>query len=257
MLTEENFECPSFKPYVVDGVRNVAISVEDGGNELPTLGYLQAGLDDIYQKTKIYEFLFLQKYEKESGKRNLQGWGLDFLNFPGNEARLIPCYFHWFGTSMVNYVRLVGFLDGVASKSFSREDLESEKGCEKVKLYCDEYVRGVKELAAVLVWRNKIAAHFAITDPKSRGKGRDNLALLNLATMFPVGFSDGRFIVGQVGHSRMDKAGVTHSAKLPLWSLTHVYETLRERFFSNPMQGPSYAVLPASQVKDAFTLWAD
>lgn len=243
------FDCPPFSPYVVDHLKNTLISPEEGGNELPTLGYLQTGLNDLYQKTKIYEY-YLQKYEEASGKRNLQGWGLEFLDLPSNGARLIPCYFHWFGTSMVNYIRLVGFLDGIASKAFTREDLESSKGGEKIKAHCDEYLKSIKELAAVRFWRNKIAAHFAITDPKTRGLERDNLALLNLTTMFPVGFSGGRFIVGQFGHSRLDKTGVAHSANLPPWSLTLVYEALLPRFFFDPMQGPVYTTLPGSQADE-------
>lgn len=242
-MESDAFNYPPFKPYVVDRVKNVIVHASEVGNELPTLGYLQAGLEDLYQKTRVFEY-YLHKYENESGRRNLQGWGLDMLNLPSNGARLIPCYFHWFGTSMINYARLAGFLHGITSHAFDRSDLESTAGCEKIKTHCNNYIKGIRELEAVRYWRNKIAAHFAITDPKTTGRDPDNLALLNLSTVFPVGFSGGRFIVGQVGHSHLDKSGTAFSANLPPWSLTCVYEALTPRFFSDPMKGPCYTRFP-------------
>jgi len=246
-LENDKFDFDPFKPYTVDQIKGVHVTPEKGGNELPTLGYLQAGLSDLYQKTKIYEY-YLQQYEAASGKGTLQGFGLDFLGLPNNGARLVPCYFHWFGTSIINYARVAGFLGGIATNSFSRDDLETSAGGKKIKDYCDNYLEGIQELDGVRVWRNKIAAHFAITAPKTTGTERDNLALLNLTTMFPIGFSGSRFFVGQTGLSHHDSAGVKHYAQLPRWSLTQVYESLVPRFFSDPQQLPTYVKVPPSQV---------
>ena len=51
-----------------------------------------------------------------------------------------------------------------------------------IKESVDRYAHGVPELESVVVWRNKVAAHFAITHPFKH----DDIATLGMSVMFPV-----------------------------------------------------------------------
>ena len=57
---------------------------------------------------------------------------------------LIACSFHWYATSACNLVRLVGWLG-------------QEQNSKKADAYVGRVIPNVR------IWRNKVAAHFAIT----------------------------------------------------------------------------------------------
>jgi hypothetical protein len=107
--------------------------------------------------------------------------------------------------SVCNYARLVGWLG-----------LGQEPG------KAATYVR--RTVPAVLAWRNKVAAHFALTDPRTD----DSPADLESSTMFPVGLEDTLFVAQPLV---LSKSGRT--AKPLKWSLTHVHEDLTRRYWPN------------------------
>jgi hypothetical protein len=224
-MTENSPKGFPWEPVTIDFLKNTSVDLSTGGNQVSTLLSLRAGIFDLYQKTKILEY-FLQKTVGDGCGMGTMGCGL-----PTGSDELIPCYFHWFGTSLMNYVRLVGFLDGIVYKVFSRLDLENTNGCRTIKKHCDDYVDSLKELAPVKQWRNKIAAHFAITDPKITGANPDNLALLELSTMYPIGYANGRFKVGLIQYGAIDSAGNRHTGSIQPWSLTEIYEAISVRLF--------------------------
>jgi hypothetical protein len=154
-------------------------------------------------------------------------WRASYVTTPELGADdLLPCYFHWYGISLLNYARLVGFLSGMSLNKFTRYDLEDENKFKKIDEYCNSYVRDVGELSPIKFWRDKIAAHFAITAPRTP----DNPALLHLSVIYPVAYSYGRFRVGVFSLSRTDSAGIRHTGKFPPWSLTETHEALQARY---------------------------
>src|SRR4051794_31342179 len=137
----------------------------------------------------------------------------------------IACFYHWFGTSLCNFARLVGFIKGLHEKQFSKTDLRDRAKFESIKKLIDAYVATIDELKPVRVWRNKVFAHFAVTDPFKD----DNVATLDMSVIFPVSF-DGRYVVGGMKMTRKNSSGV-HESQLPRWSITEVFETLEPRFW--------------------------
>ncbi len=201
--------------YYVSGVR-----IDDalGLNELTTLSCLSSGLSALRQQVSLAEAPII-KHEEENQKRVFFfGFGL----LSQEQEELVPCYFHWFGTSVCNYARLVGFLSGLAQGVFTREQAADPAFHAKVRTHCSNYVDSIPELAPIKVWRNKVFAHFAATDPRPG----DNAALLDTSVMSPITFMNGRLRVGGLiqGSSGAE-------ADLPNWSVTESYEALSRRYW--------------------------
>ncbi len=139
---------------------------------------------------------------------------------------LVGCFFHWFGVSVCNYARLVGFLRGLVRGQFTRADLRDSANFPDISKAIKQYVDSVPELAKVLVWRNKVAGHFAITDPRKD----DNIATLNMSVMHPVSLNNGLYYVGAYTYTQTGLSG-THTSALPEWSLSQVFESLIPRYW--------------------------
>jgi hypothetical protein len=144
------------------------------------------------------------------------------------DLNLIACFFHWFGVSVINYARLVGFIRGLELNQFTRDDLKNSQKSKDISKQVKTYVESVPELASVLIWRNKVAGHFAITDPRPD----DNIATLNMSVTFPVTLSNGKYLVGDMSMMMTNASGI-HASALPTWSVTEVYESLIPRFWPN------------------------
>jgi hypothetical protein len=225
LLRWQKKECREPIMVTIDHVTKCEIDPALGGNELRTLSYLSVGLHQLYANVTLVE-----KPLRESDDRN-HVRQFAYGNAPGlpqGTAQLLPCYFHWYGVSLMNYARLVGFLSGLSSGAFTHQHLADEKEFQTVTDHCDTYVRSIPELSAVKVWRDKVAAHLAITKPR---KGDDNPALLDLSVMHPVSYYNGRYRAGAIRVIRTDAAGKAHIGKLPTWSLTEIHEALRQRYW--------------------------
>jgi hypothetical protein len=206
----------------IDRVTKCQIDPANASTELTTLRYLRFGLCQLYEKVVTKE---KPLRESDDAKRR---WRASYMTTPELGADdLIPCYFHWYGISILNYARLVGFLCGLSLNKFTRSDLHDKEKFDKITQYCDSYVKDVGELSPIKFWRDKSAAHFAITAPKIRD---DNPALLDLSVMYPVAYSDGRYRVGVFSLRRTDSAGNLHTGKFPGWSLTETHEALQPRY---------------------------
>ena len=213
---------------IIDHVLKCEVDPDIGGNELATLGYLAVGLHQLNANVAAVEIPLRNRDEKTDQIT------MSFGNIPGlrpDTVQILPCFFHWYGTSVVNYARLIGFLSGLSSGAFKRSDLEDAGNFETVTKICNDYVDSIPELLPVTVWRNKVAGHFAITAPRRTKHVQDNPAFLDFSVMYPVVYENGRFRVGVLRLTRKDKAGTTHIGELPSWSLTEVHDALRSRFW--------------------------
>jgi hypothetical protein len=135
---------------------------------------------------------------------------------------LIACYFHWFATSLLNYVRLVGFIDVMSKNRWTVESLQDKERKKKVKENCKRYIEGIPEVQKVLKWRNKIAAHFAATDPWEQ----DNIATLQDSIQHPITYSRPYYYA----HLHVFGLGECESV-IPEWSLTETFEALSSRYW--------------------------
>jgi hypothetical protein len=143
------------------------------------------------------------------------------INFDGRDD-LIACYFHWFATSLVNYVRLVGFIDFLNKKRWAVESLQDRERKSQVKVSCKSYIDGISEVQRVLKWRNKIAAHFAATDPWEQ----DNISTLQDSIQHPITYSRPYYYA----NLHVFGLGEGESA-IPEWSLTETFESLSSRYW--------------------------
>ncbi|MBE0684066.1 MAG: hypothetical protein IH589_19360 [Anaerolineales bacterium] len=89
-----------------------------------------------------------------------------------------------------------------------------------IKAYCTDYVRDA--IPEIYLWRNKVAAHFAATDPFND----DTLGSLEQSIMNPVSYKHPYYYVGVF---KWNTQGT--SANLPRWALTETYERLRKRYW--------------------------
>lgn len=218
----------------IDHIHPIAVPSDERGNEFVTLRYLQYGLGTLANQVAKLEQPLQEKYPTET---------TDFMFFgnhpdlPPGALDILPCFFHWFGVSVYNYARLVGFLGGLAEGAYSRLALEDSTKFKLITEHCDNYVASIAELVPVVVWRNKVAAHFAITAPR---KSTDNPALLDASVMYQVGYDKGRFRVNVMALSRTDSQGVMHEGAMPPWSVTEVYEGLISRYWPHVARNPDY-----------------
>lgn len=203
---------------LIDHLTRIDVDEATSVNELTTLDSLATGLSVLAQQVRLIEEP-LMRYEQERHKKVFfVGFGL----LTSEQEKLVPCLFHWFGTSICNYARLVGFLSGLTSGVYTREQASDPKFHAVVRKHCADYVDSVPELEPIKIWRNKVFAHFAIADPRKD----DNAALLDASVMSPISYFDSRLRVGGMASS---SSGA--EAELPHWSVTEAHETLIPRYW--------------------------
>ena len=133
---------------------------------------------------------------------------------------LVPCAFNWFSVTLVNYLRLVGLVELMNAHGWKSSALVDPAHRTLIKSHCSNFVKTA--VPEVHIWRNKVAAHFAATDPFQD----DNLGTLEQSIMNQVTYNFPHYYVGMW---QWNTDGQT--AQLPSWALTKVYEDLSARFW--------------------------
>jgi hypothetical protein len=192
---------------IIDHIDHLELRREDEanyGNELHSLEYLKEGLQFLYRNVRRIE----EKIVSAAGEE-LEC--MFFGNVPGLERgqqALVHCSFHWYAVSACNYVQLVGWL-----------------GYRKDSTKAKSYVKRV--LPAVVVWRNKVGAHFAQADPRSE----DTPADLAASVMPPVGFDNDAFYAPPITLLLGGQGQKSTSRNDMRWSLTHTHRDLAARYW--------------------------
>jgi hypothetical protein len=207
--------------YIVDKILGIEINPEKYNNEINALIQLKLGMIELYNNVRPVELSILQQ---KPGK-NVSFFGESDL-VPPHIDNLLPCFFHWFGNSICNYARLAGYIIAREQGHVQDADFQLEPARKKIKDACDNYVKSLPEIQEVLKWRNKVSAHFALTDPRKD----DNIATLEASIIYPIGFETDRFRTGTMIFSKGDST-VTHDSEIPRWSLTELFEELINRFW--------------------------
>lgn len=118
----------------------------------------------------------------------------------------LSCQFQWYAVSAYNYAQLVGWLvygDTVQAKEFVNRVMPN-----------------------ISKYRNKVAAHFALTDPRKD----DNIATLSASVMTYIVYAKGHFYAGSVSPKTREGKEIEQS-NIPAWSLTIAHQQLSERFW--------------------------
>jgi hypothetical protein len=207
---------------ILDYIGNVEVDENLYHQQLFALKCLSRGLADLYDSVENFE-IAVQSYELERRKRvSFMGEDLGKFGIDSSVEYLLPCYFHWFSNTLCNYARLVGVFKALSDNSVSYADITQRGGSAEAKKLCDSYVSSISDLTEVLSWRNKVAAHFSISDPRKN----DTSALLQGAGFNSVAYDNSRFRVEVfVGSLNGEESN------LPSWSLTEKFEKLAPRFW--------------------------
>jgi hypothetical protein len=88
-----------------------------------------------------------------------------------------------------------------------------------------EYMKHV--LPEVYLWRHKVAAHFAIIDPRND----DNAADLAMSVIFPVSYDDDAFYTGSLKLTINTRGKQSTSRQDMRWSVTHTHKKLIPRYW--------------------------
>lgn len=142
------------------------------------------------------------------------------LHMSSNIHPIIPCAFNWFSVTVVNYLRLVALVDLMAKNNWKSSALADPANRQVIKKHCTDYVRDA--VPEIYRWRNKVAAHFAATDPFSD----DTLGTLEQSIMNPITYKYPYYYVGML---QWNTQGT--SSELPTWALTETYERLQQRYW--------------------------
>lgn len=221
---------------IVDTVQGSEISADQFHNEIGTLLSLFVGLEFLYNNVRNCENLAVNS-ENGAATAAFAANIESAFGLPAGSNHLLPCSYHWFGNSIVNFVRLFGYLKGMALGHLPRPPHSSNAIKKQIKNYCSDYVASVDEIRMPLIWRNKVFAHFANTDPRSS----DSDDLLMNTLFYPVSFRQGKFVVGgwqifngpSPDFSDKDNLPLPSNvvdSGLPSWSLTEVFEQIQNRY---------------------------
>lgn len=193
------------QPVILDYIDHLELSADDARlrfNELHSLAYLVEGLTFLAGQVAKIEARIKEQELKAIGPDKV---AFSFGNRPGLDwvpQGLVASAFHWYSVSACSYARLVGFL-GYGAPA------EAQKYVETV-------------MPQIYLWRNKVAAHFSLTDPRKE----DTAADLAASVMFPVSIDDARFVVGAM---QLGMKG-TSSRDDMQWSLTKSFEDFKKRY---------------------------
>lgn len=203
---------------IIDSVEGISLNVDAYMNEFSTLQTLTRGILHLANQVHAFE-------RDRKPKEGTSHWVFGASKEELPEVELVTCHFHWFATTVCNYARLVGLLRVLASGIHCREDLTTKQ--DDVNASINDYVGAVTEIAALVQWRNRIAAHFAITAPRKKD---NDIASLEYTITHPVTLHDGIYYVGEIGIHR-SSSGKVYKGELPVWSLTEVFGSLIPRYW--------------------------
>jgi len=140
--------------------------------------------------------------------------------FSSRTPPVVPCAFNWFSVTLVNYLRLVALVDLMTKNGWTSAAIANPGNRSTIKGYCTDYVKTV--VPEIYQWRNKVAAHFAATDPFSD----DTLGTLEQSIMNPISYKYPYYYVGLLQWNTQGS-----SSELPTWALTETYQRLAPRFW--------------------------
>ncbi len=192
---------------IIDYIEN--LSTENIDN-IHALNYMKTGLFTLANTMQKYE-------EKIKNDPLMDGCVFSAIDIWPEEDLRISIYM-WFTNTIVNYVQLVWTLSILNIKWWTIEDIKPNKV--EIKKYTTEYVNRI--IPDILFWRNKVFAHFSITDPYDA----DNLWLLQHSVSNPLSWNWNNYVIWDI----MWWVG-EDVASLPKWALTSKYEELKVRYW--------------------------
>jgi len=192
---------------VIDYIESILLNDEEESryfNELHSLQYLSQGLWFLHHQIQRIE----TKIAEDIGKDKKVCMYGNAPELKGISQSLVACAFHWYAVSVCNYVKMVGWLANNNDSTKAREYMEHV-------------------LPQVYLWRHKVAAHFAIINPRKD----DSAADLVKSVMFPISFDDDAFYTHSLTLTQTSEGKTSTSRQDMQWSLTNTHTNLIPRYW--------------------------
>lgn len=204
-----------------------------------------------YTKVGLHQ-LALEVRKIENNMNKTVGHYMNFMTVGlSPDGNILMNYFNWFSISIINYIRLIGFIDIVNKKQFTREEITKKENHKIIKEYCKGYIK--KVIPEIYIYRNKLSAHHSLTDPFVD----DNIATLETSVLNSIVYRN----------PYLETAGIDLKSKLlpsdtefqstviKPWQLTKVYDDLTMRYW-NDMKIPKLEKSKIKLRKDVvFSIW--
>ena len=194
--------------FVLDHIDNISIDDDFPIKNMHALRYLYIGIYDIAFSVRNEELKVFNSYPDLILSGSIENW-----------ERLLNS-FNWFSINLINYVRLIGFIDIVNKEGFTQRDLTKERG--DIKAHCKKYIN--KVIPDISIYRNKLSAHHALTDPYEN----DSIATLESSVLNSITYKKPYFETA--GFSLIGKEE-TEACEIKPWFLTKVFEDLTNRYW--------------------------
>ena len=207
----------------IDNIRVPGRPFNEAANEYSALICLWHGLEFLYNQVSHSDQVVKQRLNSDGNVRAFVSG--NHPAFDGISRTLLTCAYHWYAVSACQYVRTIG---AIAYRNDESRPAPLE------------YVESV--IPEVLVFRDKVAAHFAWSTQHREDNDAERLA----SVMPQLTFVNDSFHVGAftlyVRHG--DKA--SRSDTIKRWSICEIHNRLRERYWppqetlGESMQTPNF-----------------
>ena len=185
----------------IDNLRIAQLESDERFEELMALHRIGAGLWWLYGMVLDHERILLAESQVDDVQLAVVGGILE--NQP---MEVLSCAFQWYAVSVCSYARLVGWLTtGDSSKA-------------------RDYIQ--KVMPRIYGFRNKVAAHLALTDPRN-----DNEADLETSVMTQVIYCQGRLCAGALTPILNPGEHEISVSRDISWSLTLAHQKLTPRYW--------------------------
>jgi len=195
--------------HVLDHIENIQLPDDFPIKNLHALNYHADGLYYLARTVREEE---IKKFRLENGVVAYQAIGMD------NHSILMNM-FNWFSISIINYIRLVGFIDYIVKNKLTEADIENSSTKSKIKEHSSAYVK--KIIPDIVQYRNKLSAHHSLFDPWNE----DNISTLVSSSMNTIVYRNPFFEA-----SFFMNVGGNEPALKP-WTLTKLYTDLCARYW--------------------------
>jgi hypothetical protein len=184
-------------------------------NEFWALVCLRDGMEFLYRQAQRCDQAVRQRLNPAGNVRFYSAGNMP--DFPELPMALLTCGFHWYAVSACQYVRTVG---AIALRQDGGRPLPAA------------YVESV--IPEVLVFRNKVAAHFGGMTKNDRDNDAERLA----SVLPPLTFENDSFHVGGLTVDMRRGGNMSTSEAIRPWSLCRVHEHLRRRYWPDEPAPP-------------------
>ena len=181
-------------------------------------------LEVLFRHTDIETYIIMSAKEDDKSSVNCNKY-----NYV--KSKLIMDV-HQLSIMLINYVRTIGMLMFLQKNEFELKDLLDDRSKNQMsKRFIKEYIESV--IPKVLLWRNKVSAHYSATDPKSI----DDILTLENSMITTLEYNNKRFWVSTIDFDFKDnsinfgKGAGYGSTNIPFWSPTAEFEKLAERYW--------------------------